>query len=729
MALDAYDNGIFSPRTDRSVSTIETEESELTAAGVLEESGHLLEAMPDTEGMAAALSRSAELEAILTELVPDPDILAAARLYPLAAARLLDRQAIEDACGARTARNVSELIHLGSFGLPEQWKPGKPLPADQAETLRKMLLAIVADVRLVTVRLADQLQRMRSAKTLPEGEQHRAAMETRVIFAPLANRLGIWHLKWELEDLSFRFLEPTTYRDIAAGLQERREEREGRIAEVIEWLKKGLDAEGIKATVEGRPKHIYSIWRKMQRKDVGLNEIFDMSAVRILVDNISDCYTVLGMVHGHWAYIRGEFDDYIANPKGNFYRSLHTAVIGPDEQPLEVQIRTWEMHEHAEKGVAAHWRYKEGGASDPAFEKKINWLRQLLEPTEESENDREFVERLRVEIFEDRVYAVTPDGDVVDLPAGATPLDFAYHVHTEVGHHCRGARINGRMVPLTYKLVNADKVDIITSRSAQPSRDWLIPQRGYLASPRSRSKVRSWFRRLDQDVNRRQGKAMLEKELQKLGVHPNLVELAEQFKLAEIEQLYLAVGAGDITLAAITHAIERARPVADELPTGIASRRSARRVRQAEGIIVSGVGELMTHMARCCRPVPPESIGGYITQGRGVSVHRLDCNNFLRLQTEHPERSIAVDWGTPPESGFIVDVRVEAYDRQGLLRDISMLLADQNVDILGNTTRTDKSTHTAIIEMTLSITGLDQLSRILHKIGSLPNVYSVERRG
>ncbi len=701
----------------------------MTPARVLEESGRLLKSMPDTGQMAAALSRTRELEEILTELVPDPDILAAARLYPLAAAGLLDEKTIQDACGVQTARQVSELVRLGSFGLPEQWRPGKPLPSAQAETLRKMLLAIVADVRLVTVRLADQLQRMRSAKTLPEVRQHRVAMETRVIFAPLANRLGIWYLKWELEDLSFRFLEPATYRDIAVGLQERREERERRITEVIEWLKTRLDAEGIKADVEGRPKHIYSIWRKMQRKDVGLNEIFDMSAVRILVDSISDCYTVLGMVHGHWAYIRGEFDDYIANPKGNFYRSLHTAVIGPDERPLEVQIRTWEMHEHAEKGVAAHWRYKEGGATDPAFEKKINWLRELLEPSGESENDREFVERLRAEIFEDRVYAVTPDGDVVDLPAGATPLDFAYHVHTEVGHHCRGARINGRIVPLTYKLANADKVDIITSRSAQPSRDWLIPQRGYLASPRSRSKVRSWFRRLDKDVNRRQGKAMLEKELQKLGVRPDLVELAEQFKLARSEQLFLAIGAGDITLAAITHAIERARPVADELPTGIVSRRHARRARQAEGIIVSGVGELMTHMARCCRPVPPEPIGGYITQGRGVSVHRLDCRNLLRLQTDYPQRSIAVDWGTPPESGFIVDVRVEAYDRQGLLRDISMLLADQNLDILANTTRTDKSSHTAIIEMTLSITGLDQLSRILHKIGSLSNVYSVERRG
>ena len=727
--MDAYDSGIFGLRTDRPVSTIKTDQPERSPVQALDESRKLIASLPVSEALTAAVGRSRELEEILAGLVPDPDIVAAARLYPLAAAGLLGKKAISDAGGPNTARQVAELVSLGTFGLPAQWQPGKPLPAAQAETLRKMLLAIVADVRLVTVRLADQLQRMRAAKKLATDIQQRAAMETRVIFAPLANRLGIWYLKWELEDLSFRHLEPTTYRDIAIGLQERREEREGRISEVIDWLRTQLSDEGIKATVEGRPKHIYSIWRKMQRKEVGLNEIFDMSAVRILVDSVAECYSVLGMVHGHWAYIRGEFDDYIANPKGNFYRSLHTAVIGPGDQPLEVQIRTWEMHEHAEKGVAAHWRYKEGGASNPAFEKKINWLRQLLEPTEGTENDREFVDRLRAEIFEDRVYAVTPDGDVVDLPSGSTPLDFAYHVHTEVGHHCRGARVNGRMVPLTYKLSNADKVEIITSRSAHPSRDWLIPQRGYLSSPRSRSKVRNWFRRLDQDDNRRQGKAMLDKELHKLGVHPDLKDLAKRFSLEKSEQLYLAIGAGDITLAAIAHAIERARPVADELPSGIATRRKARQARQAEGIIVSGVGELMTHMARCCRPVPPEPIGGYITQGRGVSVHRLDCSNLLRLQNDHSERSIAVDWGTAPESGFVVDVRVQAYDRQGLLRDISMLLADHNVDILSNTTRTDKSNHTANIEMTLSVTGLDQLSRVLHKIGSLSNVYNVQRKG
>lgn len=695
------------------------------ALGYLDEVRH----RPDDGIGASSVRRSEELDTILAGLRPDPDIRAAALLYPLAADGLIAIDRIEQACGQEQARRVKELVGLGSFGLPAHWQPGKPLPSAQAETLRKMLLAIVADVRLVTVRLADQLQRMRAAKQTSPEMQQRVAMETRVIFAPLANRLGIWHLKWELEDLAFRFLEPATYRDIAIGLRERREEREQRIREVINWLESELAAARVEAEIQGRPKHIYSIWRKMQRKDVGLGEIFDVSAIRILVDSVADCYTVLGMVHGHWPYIRGEFDDYIANPKGNYYRSLHTAVIGPGEQPLEVQIRTREMHEHAELGVAAHWRYKEGGPTDPAFEKKINWLRQLLEPSQDSESDRDFIDRLRAEIFEDRVYAVTPAGDVVDLPAGSTPLDFAYHVHTEVGHHCRGARINGRMVALTHPLKNGDKVEVITARSASPSRDWLIPQRGYLASPRSRSKVRSWFRRQDQDLNRRQGKVMLEKELQKLGLQPDLKQLAQRFNVTSPQQLYLAIGAGDITLAAVANAIERARLPADELVPTDEARRRHRKPKPTEGIVVSGVGDLMTHMARCCRPVPPEPIAGYITHGRGVSIHRQDCRNILRLQSEHPQRSIAVEWGMPPKSGFPVEVSVEAYDRRGLLRDISMLLADEKVDIVANTTRTDKARHTAAIDMTLSITGLDQLSRVLHRVGSLPNVYSVRRKG
>ena len=687
-----------------------------------------------TDAHAGGICRNArDLQKILAELRPDPEIRAAALLYLPAEAGLLSLELIGSACGPDTQRLVTEMIKLGSFGLPAQWRPDKPLPAAQAETLRKMLLAIVADVRLVTVRLAEQLRRMRAAKRAPEADRHRVATETRLIFAPLANRLGIWHLKWELEDLAFRFLDPSTYRELAAGLRERRAERERRIKEVIRYLDAELRAAEIEADIQGRSKHIYSIWRKMQRKRVGLDQIFDVSAVRILVDSIKDCYAVLGIVHAHWPYVPGEFDDYIANPKGNFYRSLHTAVIGPGDQPLEIQIRTREMHEHAELGVAAHWRYKEGSGADPAFEKKIGWLRQLLEPTEEGETDRDFIDRIQAEVFEDRVYAVTPDGDVIDLPAGSTPLDFAYHVHTQVGHHCRGARVNGRMVPLTCQLKNGDKVEIITSEGSRPSRDWLIPQRGYLASPRSRSKVRSWFRRQDQDINQKQGRAMLEKELQRLAVAPDLDALAGEFNFPSVEQLYLAVGAGDVTLASVISTIERTRqPQApDELHEIPESRRRARQKQKKNqsGIVVSGVGDLMTHMARCCRPVPPERITGYITVGRGVTIHRQDCRNMLRLQDTNPERTIEVDWGRPPETGFPVDIQVEAYDRRGLLRDISTVLTEERTDILASTTRTDRAKNVARIELTLSVTSLEQVSRLLHRLNSLANVFRADRSG
>ena len=404
--------------------------------------------------------------------------------------------------------------------------------------------------------------------------------------------------------------------------------------------------------------------------------------------------------------------------------------MGPGDQPLEIQIRTREMHEHAELGVAAHWRYKEGSGTDPAFEKKISWLRQLLEPTEDDETDSDFIDNIQAEIFEDRVYAITPDGDVIDLPAGSTPLDFAYHVHTEVGHHCRGARVNARMVALTHRLSNGDKVEIITSEAARPSRDWLIPQRGYLASPRSRSKVRSWFRKQDKDVNRKHGRAMLEKELQRLGLEADLDELAEAFNFAGAEQLYLAVGAGDITLASVIHTIERTtqseRP--DELPEMTEGRRRAHRQKRGNsGIVVSGVGDLMTHMARCCRPVPPEPITGYITLGRGVSIHRQDCRNLLRLEDTNPERTISVDWGGVTDAGFPVDVHLEAFDRRGLLRDISTVLTEEKTDILSSSTRTDRARNTANIELTLSVSSLEQLSRVLHRLNSLPNVFTVRR--
>jgi GTP pyrophosphokinase len=437
---------------------------------------------------------------------------------------------------------------------------------------------------------------------------------------------------------------------------------------------------------------------------------------------------VLGHVHSLWPYIAGEFDDYVANPKGNFYRSLHTAVMGPGGEPLEVQIRTREMHEHAELGVAAHWRYKEGGRGDPAFEQKINWLRQLLAPGEDSDTDRDLLEQLRVEIFEDRVYAFTPAGDVVDLPAGATPLDFAYQVHTNVGHQCRGARVNGRMVPLTHSLKNGDKVEILTSKRGRPSRDWLLPQAGYLASPRNRGKVRAWFRLQDQEQNRRSGRQALEKELARLGLQADLDAVARRFGLGGPEQLFLAVGAGDLTLPAVISAVERESPPAEPEVTEEVQVKARHPAYTDASVSISGVGDLMTNFARCCRPLPPEPIAGYITQGRGVSIHRANCNNLLRLQSDHPERLMAVDWGQRDRASYPVEIQVEAWDRTGLIRDISAALADEKIDINAMTTRTERSTHVATIDITVGIGSLEQLSRLMHRISRLSNISSVRRK-
>ena len=680
------------------------------------------------QGHADAAARGLAIAELLQEIRAEPDIRAAAVLYPLAAAGAMTGEALAKRYGTEMRRRVEELQRLGSFGLPDNWKSGTPLPPPQAETLRKMLLAIVADVRLVLVRLADQLDRLQGARQASPELRERTAIETREIFAPLANRLGIWHFKWQMEDLAFRYLEPETYRGIAQYLKQTRGVREARIEEVLRILRAELAQAGIRGEVDGRPKHIYSIWRKMQRKHVGIEQVFDISAVRVLVDTIPECYAVLGQVHSLWPYIAGEFDDYIANPKGNFYRSLHTAVLGPGQEPLEIQIRTREMHEHAELGVAAHWRYKEGGRGDPAFEQKINWLRQLLAPEETGEPDRDLLEQLRTEIFEDRVYAFTPAGDVVDMPAGATPLDFAYQVHTNIGHHCRGARVNGRMVQLTHQLKNGDKVEILTAKNARPSRDWLLPQAGYLVSPRSRSKVRSWFRQQDQDQNRRSGKQTLEKELARLGLEANLDHVAARFGLHGEEQLWLAVGAGDLTLPAVIAACERESPAAQPAVTEEVQVKARRPAYTEAAVSISGVGDLMTNFARCCRPLPPEPIAGYITQGRGVSIHRANCKNLLRLQSEHPERLMSVNWGRREHASYPVEIEVQAWDRTGLIRDISALLADEKIDINAMTTRTERSSHQATIDITAGIASLEHLSRLLHRIGRLPNVTSVRRK-
>jgi GTP pyrophosphokinase len=498
---------------------------------------------------------------------------------------------------------VDGLVQLGQFALPPDWKPGESLAVQQSEALRKMLLAVVSDARLVVVRIGEQVYRLRQAKSAPVAVQRSIAIETQEIYAPLANRLGIWQLKWELEDLAFRFLDPGTYRQIAKALSEKRGEREDFINEVRSKLQQELWKNGIHAEIAGRPKHIFSIWRKMQRKNKPLEQIFDIRAVRILVNDVAECYAALGIVHNIWAYLPGEFDDYIANPKDNDYQSLHTALIGPEGQTIEVQIRSHDMHRHAELGVAAHWRYKEGGGTRAGFERKIRMLRHLLEPTE---SDGDLLDQLRGDVFEDRVYAVSPRGDVVEMPADSTPLDFAYHVHTQIGHRCRGAKVNGRIVPLTYKVQNGDKIEIITGKNEQPSRDWLSPQLGYLAATRSRTKVRNWFRQRDKDQNKRHGREILDRELSRLNVRDIPVDaIAKQLKLKDSDAMCVALGAGDITSAAIASALQNLRK--DDPKDIIRKRRQrTRKATNAGSIAISGVGDLLYNVARCCRPVPPE---------------------------------------------------------------------------------------------------------------------------
>jgi len=685
------------------------------------------------------LSRAVELAGLLAGLQADEDVLLAALLCHWPRDRGGDDKRAVDVFGEQAVRLARELERVGDSGIPAGWNPGQALKPEQAEGLRKLLLSLASDVRLVLIRLALQLVRLRSLKGATEPEQRRAALETREIYAPLANRLGIWQLKWELEDLAFRYSEPAEYRRIAGWLKAKREARERYIDDVRRELTRELDGAGIAAEISGRPKHIYSIWRKMQRKGLAFEQVMDVLAMRVLVDTVADCYAALGIVHGLWPYIPGEFDDYIATPKDNNYRSLHTAVIGPGKLPLEVQIRTREMHEHAELGVAAHWQYKEGRKAETSYQQKINWLRELLEPTARSGAEPDLLDGLQAEIFEDRVYALSPRGEVVDLPSGATPLDFAYHVHTNLGHRCRGAKVNGRMVSLdhrlangdtVHRLANGDTVEIVTGKHPNPSRDWLVPALGFLASPRNRAKVRSWFRKLDVGQNREHGRQMFEREIERLGVRaPPLPEILDELGLPNAETLFIGLGEGDLTLAQVAGAMQRRLHEREppKLPRAPPQGRAA--AGAAAGMVIDGVGDLLSSFARCCRPVPPEPIAGYITLGRGVSIHRADCANLLRMRDAQPQRVLLVDWGRPsPERTFPVAVTIDAFDHRGLVRDISSVLADEHIAIQAMNTVTDAAENTATVDVTVAVHGLDELSRLLSRFAGLPNVIRARRR-
>jgi len=684
-----------------------------------------LAALPKMEGRDACIEEGRAIAGIVEPLGLPQQILAAVYAYPLFRDEFISSNNLQNNELANISRFILEMQQLDQFSLPDQWQPGEALAVQQSEALRKMLLAVVSDVRLVLIRIADQLYRLRRAKETDSPERQALAVETREIYAPLANRLGVWQLKWELEDLSFRYLEPDTYTEIARTLKEKRTERVDFITEFERILYKELANEGIKAEISGRPKHIYSIYRKMLRKDRGIESLYDIRAVRLLVDTVGDCYAALGIVHNLWSYIPGEFDDYIANPKDNDYQSLHTAVIGPERKTVEIQIRTHDMHRHAELGVAAHWRYKEGGGAPAAFDQKIRFLRQLLEPADDG---TDLLDQIRDDFFEDRVYAISPKGDVVELPAYATPLDFAYHVHTQVGHRCRGAKVNGRIVPLTYHVQNGDQIEIITGSQAQPSRDWLSPKLGYLAGARARSKVRNWFRHQDRDQHMRQGREVLDRELARLNVRDVPTEaIAKQLKHKDTDALCVALGAGDLTSASIATALQHIRGT--EIPDRIRPRRARKKTDDAGPAAVTGVGDLMCNFARCCRPVPPEPIVGYITQGRGVSIHRQDCGNFLGLNQRHPERIVEISWGdSESEAAYPVDLSLHAFDRSGLIRDITALLADDEANVVEMKSRADRDSMQVVMDISIEIKDLPTLSTVITKLEQLPNVVSVRRK-
>jgi GTP pyrophosphokinase len=692
--------------------------------GVVDAVREYLDGLPDTPGLPECIVEGRALAEIVEPLGLPEIILATVHAYPAYREGILNQNSLKSRDLQDLPRYFLGLEQLDQFTLPGHWQPGDPLADKQSESLRKMLLAIVSDVRLVLVRIAEQLYRLRLAKQAPREQRAALARETREIYAPLANRLGIWQLKWELEDLAFRYLQPDTYAQIARALKERRDERVGFIDKFQTLLEAELAAQGIAAEISGRPKHIYSIYRKMQRKDRGIESLYDIRAVRLLVNTVGDCYAALGIVHNLWSYIPGEFDDYIANPKENDYQSLHTAVVGPEGKTVEIQIRTYDMHRHAELGVAAHWRYKEGGKIPAAFDQKIRFLRQLLEPTNDG---ADLLDQIRDDFFEDRVYAISPKGDVIELCANATPLDFAYHVHTQVGHRCRGAKVNGRIVPLTYTLQNGDQVEIITGSQPQPSRDWLSPKLGYLAGIRARAKVRNWFRHQDRDQHLRQGREVLDRELARLDVRDVPTDtIAKQLKFNDTDGLCVALGAGDLTSASIATALQHVRGT--EFADRARPRRRTRKAGPQDSSAVSGVGDLLCNFARCCRPVPPEPIVGYITQGRGVSIHRQDCGNFLGLNLRSPERVLEISWGESDAAAYPVDLSLHAFDRSGLIRDITAVLADDDANIMDLRSHTDKESMQVIADISIEVKDLPTLSAVIAKLEQLPNVVSVRRK-
>ncbi|MCL7928790.1 GTP diphosphokinase [Halomonas llamarensis] len=674
-----------------------------------------------------------EMADILGELKLDQAALEAAVLYRAVREGRLSLDAVTKRFGAEVAGLIDGVLQMAAISHP--YAPNHAMSQhNQQENLRKMLVNMVDDVRVALIKIAERTCALRQVKDAPLEKCLQVAREVVDIYAPLAHRLGIGQIKWELEDLSFRYLHEDEYKTIAKLLAEKRLDRDRYIHDVVETLKQLMEAQHIHHyDVSGRAKHIYSIWRKMQRKKIDFSQVHDIRAVRVLVPEITDCYTVLGIVHSRWHHVPTEFDDYIANPKRNGYQSLHTAVIGPENKVLEIQIRTFAMHDEAELGVCAHWRYKghDTNAKSRSYEEKIAWLRQVLEWQDEVGDFSDLREGLSSDVAPDRIYVFTPDGHVIDLPRVATPIDFAYRVHTEIGHRCRGAKINGRIVPLTYKLKTGQQVEILTASKGGPSRDWINPSLGYVRTSRARAKIQAWFKHQARDQNVEEGQALFEREMKRLDVEGlDRKRLAAAVNYISAEDMYAALGAGDLRIGQVLNQAQHLFGETDDqeqLDRLLAKpKRQSSKATQSD-ITVLGVGNLKTSMANCCRPVPGEPIVGFITQGRGVTVHREDCPNILQLRGDEPQRIIEVEWGERAQTRYPVTIEIQAWDRSGLLRDVTGLLGNEKVNVLAVNTLTDTDEGIARLRITLEVDGLEALGRLFSRIQQLPNVTEVRR--
>ncbi|WP_392552295.1 GTP diphosphokinase [Orbus wheelerorum] len=679
-----------------------------------------------------------EMVEILSMLNMDIDSLCAALLCPFLDAKIIRREDISEEFDREILHLVSSIIRMKEIRQLRAIRNGTAT-SEQIDSIRRMLLAMVNDFRSVVIKLAERITYLRDLIDAPREKQVLAAKECFNIYAPLANRLGIGQLKWEIEDFCFRYLQPDEYRLIANQLHEKRMDRERYINDFVANLQNVMNQDDIKAEVYGRPKHIYSIWRKMERKNLTFDSLYDIRAVRIICQRVEDCYAALGIVHSQYKHIAKEFDDYVANPKPNGYQSIHTVIYGPKDNAIEIQIRTEQMHNDAELGIAAHWKYKEGSTDKmTAYDQRISWLRKLLAWQQEMSESGEIQEQVRSQVFDDRVYVFTPKGDVVDLPTGSTPLDFAYHIHSDVGHRCIGAKIAGRIVPFTYQLKMGDVVEIITQKQLNPSRDWLNPNTGFVNSSRARAKIQAWFKKQDRDKNIAAGKEILDSELTQLELLMKDVEklLINRYNAHSFDEVLAGIGSGDIRINQLVNYLNAQfnKPTAEEEDEAALKQLTQKSNTQAKNskknnseIIIEGVGNLMMTMAKCCRPIPGDDIIGFVTLGRGVSIHRADCEQLLELKEHAPERIVDALWNHQRLGSYTMVMRVIASDRSGLLRDITTILANEKVNVLGVSSRSDIKQQIATIDMDMEVSDQESLNRVLNKLTQLPDVIEARR--